>query len=405
MPASAKTRRIASLDVLRGLAVLAILLVNAAYFAYPWQSGPNPLLEPGAPGTLADWVVFNVVKVVFEAKFVSLFSMLFGVSVYLIGKERGAPEGRILRSRLFWLFLIGLIHGALIWYGDILLSYAIAGLLVMLARSWRVGALLAGAAVLYGLALLVIVGGGLAMTFIPPDQLPGVEAEVWAPGAQEMDRAVAALGGTLASAGAENLRVWVDTGLNSLPAYLLMASGLMMLGLALYKTGFFDGNWQPARYLGLVIAAMLALSALAWNAWQNHALGYPFLHMMGLGGGLNLVLAPVVTLGYASAIILALRAGSARWLTQALAPVGRMAFTNYLTQSVIMTSIFYGGRGLGLFGEVGRTELFLICLAIWAVQIAWSHWWLQRYAYGPLEWIWRSLTLGRLVPIRLAQPG
>jgi uncharacterized protein len=395
--------RIETLDVLRGFAVLGILMVNAAYFAYPWQAGANPTLAPFAAQSGPDWAAWAIKHVFFETKFISLFSMLFGVSIFLIGGERNDREaGALLRSRLFWLLLFGLAHGLLIWNGDILLTYACAGLLVALARSWSPRRLLIVGVVLFALNVLFVVGGGASLVFLPADELGAVRDEIWAPSPEALAETVATMRGGLMSATGENIANWVEFAGFGLPAYLAMTSGLMMIGLALFKLGFFEGRWSSAAYAGVILAGVAALAIISWQAVLNWRAGFPFPHSYGLGIAANWTLAPLATLAYASLLILAVKAGAWRWLTGALAPVGRMAFTNYLTQSLIMTTIFWGGRGFGFFGEPSRFELLLIVLAVWALQIIWSPLWLSRFQYGPMEWVWRSLTLGRLVQISRA---
>jgi uncharacterized protein len=140
--------RIKSLDVVRGIALLGILAVNAAFFAAPFQAAQNPLLPPLAVTDDTMWTWF-VMHVFFEFKMITLFSMLFGVSIYLVGGERSDKErGKVLRRRLAWLLLFGLLHGALLWYGDILLHYALCGFVVLFARSLKAPTLLIIGAVL-----------------------------------------------------------------------------------------------------------------------------------------------------------------------------------------------------------------------------------------------------------------
>jgi uncharacterized protein len=136
-----------------------------------------------------------------------------------------------------------------------------------------------------------------------------------------------------------------------------------------------------------------ALVPVAWLAWQVDVLERPVLGDKGL----SLLLSPAVSLAYIAGLVLLLRAGAGKLLSP-LAATGRMAFTNYITQSLVMTSIFYGGRG-ALMGEVDRPGLWALTIAIWILQLIWSSLWLSRFEMGPFEWVWRSLTLGRRVPL------
>lgn len=396
----AEGRRIKGLDVVRGFALLGILAVNAAYFAAPMQAAQNPSLAPIAvtPDTFGAWFGMHVF---FEFKMMTLFSMLFGASIFMIGGERGDKErGGVLRRRLFWLLLIGAAHGALIWYGDILFPYAIAGFIVLLARSWRPATLAIVGAILVALAAALMAGIGASLAFAPAEAQAEVRAEMWEPSAAEIARIVAAYQGGLISATSENFALWTGF-LGYLVFILPRIIGLMMIGMALFKWGFFSGNARLWVYVLAIVAGGLSLIAVAYQAEENATRGFEFLHMMGAGQLANSALSPFIALLYASVLVLVVKFGALKMLTDALAAVGRMAFTNYLTQSLIMTTIFYGGRGLGLYGEVDRVGLWAIVLAIWALQLIWSPLWLSRFSMGPFEWAWRRLSYGR--PLAMAR--
>lgn len=396
----AEGRRIKSLDVVRGLALLGILAVNAAYFAAPMQAAQNPSLAPIAIDDGSAWSWF-VMHVFFEFKMITLFSMLFGASIYMIGGERSDKErGAVLRRRLGWLVLIGALHGALIWYGDILLTYALTGLLVMLARSWRERTLMIVGVILFLLSVAVMWGLGAMLSMAPTEALEEVRAEMWAPSADEIARIVAAYQGGLVTATSENFRLWTEF-LTFIPIMMLRTAGVMMIGMALFKWGFFSGNARIGIYLAVAAIGALALAAVARQAQLNAELNFDFVHMMSVGMNLNGLLSPFISLLYASVLILLVKAGALKFLTDALAAVGRMAFTNYLMQSIIMTTIFYGGRGLGLYGEFDRVSLWGVVVAIWVLQLIWSPLWLSKYQMGLFEWAWRRLSYGR--PLAIAR--
>jgi uncharacterized protein len=169
--------------------------------------------------------------------------------------------------------------------------------------------------------------------------------------------------------------------------------GLMMIGLALFKAGFFVAGWSTDRYASLIGLGAAALAITGWLCWREDVLAGP----VPGGHAALLFLAPFASLAYASSLILLLRGAAAKWLAP-LAATGRMAFTNYVMQSVLMTSIFYGGRGAWM-GRVDRPGLWLIVFAVWALQLTLSPSWLARFEMGPLEWIWRCLTVGHFVPL------
>lgn len=399
-------KRIQTLDVLRGFALLGILAVNAPYFAAPWQTAFNPTLAPLAVDAETAWSWFAP-HVFFEMKCITLFSMLFGVSLYLVGGERDDREkGANLRRRLGWLLVFGLLHGALIWFGDILLMYAICGFIAMLARSWKPLTLIIVGVSLYAVSSLLTVGGGAAMALMPPETLAEMSAAMWAPSAEEIARITAAYQGGLISATVQNVTEWASFLQYGLIGFGPRTIGMMMIGLALFKTGFFSGRSPAWVYLIFVVIGLVALALVAWQAQLNYAAEFDFIHFHSRGSAANALLSPLITLLYASLLILLVKWGGVfKLLTGALAPVGRMAFTNYLTQSLIMTTIFWGGRGFGLFGEVTRPQLIGIVVAIWVLQLIWSPLWLSRFKMGPLEWVWRRLTYKGDVALLNAAPA
>lgn len=385
--------RITSLDVLRGLGILGILAVNAPFFANSFALEFDPLvLGPLDPASQSVWAI---VHTFFERKFVTLFSMLFGASILLIGGERDDRErGAILHRRLAWLLLFGLLHGTLIWFGDILLCYAIAGFLAAQVRSWTPGKLLGGGAVLFLAFALLEAGSTWAMAYFPEQLAEGMPfATVEAARAD-----IAAFGGALAQAQVANFEAWMTVMGYSL-FYVPATVGLMMIGMGLFKTGVLTARRGVFTYLLLLLTGAAAFAAMGWAVCREVAGGMDDPFATALRTTINAFLAPVMTLGYVALICLIVKS-PLRGLTRPLAATGQMAFTNYLTQSIIMTSIFYGGRGLGLFGTMTLAEQAMVVGAIWLVQLVWSPLWLAVFRYGPFEWVWRSLTFGRPVPFR-----
>lgn len=393
----ATKQRIAPLDLIRGLAILGILAVNADGFAATMSAYGNIDLWPFPHEgwtALSKWIV----DAFFHQKFITLFSMLFGVSLFLVGGERSDKlRGRLLRRRLFWLFVFALFHGLALWWGDVLLLYAWSGLFVMFARSWRPRALFLVGVLLYGLFTSLQILGPLMLQFAPPETQAEVAAQMH-PSAERIGQVQAQFAdarGSLAGAYRQNFAGWTALQLPSILAFVIPTVGLMMIGLGLFKTGFFKGERGVGTYVTTLLIGAVALAGVAWLSWQGVIAGAELLWADGVEGLLN----PLVSLGYASVLILMWKAGAAGFLSP-LAAAGRIALTNYLTQSLIMTSIFYGGRGLGLMGQVDRPALWGLVIAIWALQLIWSPLWLARFSMGPLEWVWRCLTYGRLVPIR-----
>lgn len=395
--------RIENLDVLRGFALLGILLVNAAAFAFPPDASVSLAAPPFAPTTLLDWFAAWGVHVLAEGKFVSLFSMLFGISLFLVGggspddKSERTAGGRRLLSRLFWLGLFGIAHGALLWFGDILLFYAVAGLLVLPVRHWRGRHLCIAGAILISLGLVLYGVPGWMLAQFDPDLAQQVFA---GPVPEDLLAQAEAMRGSVGEAAAQGFAFWLEWGLGTVLFFAPLTAGLMMVGLGLFKSGFFHGHWQTRSYLGVMGLGMVALGLIAAQTLANATAGYDALHMLTGGFVTNLALAPLVTLAYAAAIILGLRAGRLGLLRQWLEPVGRLALTNYIGQTLIMTTLFLGWRGFGLYGQVDRAALLGICVAVWVVQILFSRWYRTRYEQGPLEWAWRCLTDGRRYPFK-----
>jgi uncharacterized protein len=388
--------RYLSLDILRGLGVMGILAVNAVGFAQPMSVYLSPELSPhplvGAEAT-AWWVVHTF----FHFKFVTLFSMLFGVSILLVGGERAdKPRGALLRRRLGWLLVIGLIHGLVIWFGDILLLYACTGFLAMLARSWTPKRLFTVSITVILLGSILAVAPLIFLEGAPPDIQKQVIANMAQPGSDvPVATSIAVMKSGLLPAMTENAKQWLVLQPASVIVFIWRTGALMLLGMALFKTGFLTGKAKTWVY-----ATLIALGAvgLAWTGWENSAkLATHFAKPQAVGRyslAYEFMTLPI-TLGYASLAILLIRSAVVRKLLTPLSRLGQMAFTNYLTQSIIMTTIFWSGRGVGYFGDFTRVQLWMCVIAIWVLQLIWSPLWLSRFRMGPLEWIWRRLSYGK----------
>jgi uncharacterized protein len=390
--------RVFELDMLRGWAVLGILAVNAMAFAWPFELESAtvhlPWMDQPA-NRLAHWVT----DVFFHDKFRTLFSMLFGVSVFLVGGERSDETGgRRLRRRLFWLAVFGLVHGLALWFGDILMLYAWTGLFMMLCRSWPAGRLLwVGGAITAFFALL---GAGFSWFSANASGEFAAQMQAAMPrvSAAEIQASVDLYRSGLVGALTENFRHWMMLQGASLVMIVWPTLGLMMVGLGLYKIGFLTGR-APALVYGLVALVGIAnLALLGGFAWQDVRAGPDADPSHGLAS-VAASFPILITLAYASLLILLTRFGL-KPVTAALAPVGRMAFTNYLTQSLIMATLFYMPWGPRLFGSVDQAGLWAVVAAIWIAQLIWSPLWLSVFRMGPLEWLWRCLTYGRLLPFR-----
>jgi uncharacterized membrane protein YeiB/ABC-type multidrug transport system ATPase subunit len=388
-------KRILSLDLIRGFALAGVLAVNAAYFAAPLSAVVNPGSGPLAVSGGSAWS-WLLPYVLFEYKSMALFSMLFGASLYLVGGERGDVErSRVVRRRLAWLALFGAVHGIFFWFGDILLSYAVAGAIVLPLRSWAPRRLL-----ILGLSLFALTMGLIALMAGMVASLHGRElaaflATSWSPPSVTVAAEIAAYRSGFANALAANFGAWVEFQVQTLLFLTARTAGLMMIGLAAFKTGLLSGELPAPVYRRWLAIGGAALAILAWNGWDILRLDFPMARMQATGTLVTATLAPLVALGYAGGLILLLRTGRAKRLVAALAAAGRMAFTNYLLQSVLMSTLFWSGRGFGLYGQLSRPQVMIAAALLFAGQLVFSTFWLRRFEHGPLERLWRGLSLGR----------
>lgn len=403
-PETAKDRakdRIVLLDSLRGLAILGILICNIPVAFEPEVVAESvPFWPHGqAPASLAVWWI---TQTFFQQKFYTLFGMLFGASVLLVGGD-GGERGRtvMIVKRLLALLAIGLFHGLVLWQGDVLSFYAVVGLVVLLVRGWSARRLLATGIVLH----LAIQAWELWRTLsraarfdqpVPPDMAARIAKRAAAESAQYQ--------GDFMSSLTQNARGYWDFVTSSWqwpPIWPLMVLALMLMGMGLFKTGVLKGELSPTAHKALAAVGLSALVLVAavlalYLAVPSHP------QMLGrLARWMQAITAPAVSLGYLALLALALDGRVWRAVPAMLAPVGQMAFTNYLMQSVIMTVLAYGGRGPALFGKLDRPALAGIVLVSWLAQILWSRWWLKRFTMGPLEWVWRLAYRGP-APLRRA---
>ncbi|HMI41862.1 MAG TPA: DUF418 domain-containing protein [Sphingomicrobium sp.] len=399
---AAKAKRFATLDIVRGVAVMGILAMNIVGFAMPDQAYLNPrAYGTEGPIDLASWA-FNFVFI--DGKMRGLFSFLFGASMLLVierARANGESEARVHFSRMLWLLLFGYLHFYFIWYGDILTGYATLGMVAWFFRDQSERTLVKWAAILIGVQFVLF--AFFALSFAQASAAattPGATSETvkqWAemseafsiPSSTELARSLAIYRGD-----------WLGLSLDKLsnrttePLFMLSMFGwetlaYLLLGMALLKNGFFAGQWDDARYrramtrgFGIAIPAYILIAAMVWLS--DFAVPQMMLAMAA-----TVLFRPIMVVAIAALIILATRRGGR--LVERIAATGRAAFTNYLGTSLIMTSLFYG-YGLGWFGTLSRAELWLVVLPMWALMLAWSKPWLDRFQYGPFEWLWRSLA-------------
>ncbi len=386
--------RIVALDAIRGVAVMGILCLNIIVFAMPQAAASNP--RAYGLHTRIDLWVWIVDFVALDGRMRGLFSLLFGASMLLI-VDRAGPRGAAVHfRRMAALLAFGLIHAVLIWHGDILVLYAATGALAYVFHDQRPRTLL-----LIGLASLAI--NALVMASMPLAVLAGPSASAgfapyFTPDAADIAAELALYRGSYGGIVADNLRE-LGRMLGSMWFIGTETLGYMLLGMAAYRGGMLTGQWRRRTYAAWAVLALTIGAAIhALVAWWM--IGRDF-DLLAVATGMTLlpVRVPMV-LGYVALILLLIRPGGV--ITTRVAAAGRMAFTNYLATSVVMCLIFYG-YGLGLFGHVSRATAYLLVLGMWGAMLLWSKPWLDRFAYGPLEWAWRSLARGSWQPMR-AEP-
>jgi len=403
-----------SIDAVRGFAVLGILLMNIVGMGLPTFAYINPTYYGGHEG--ADLWAWAINYVVADGKMRGLFTMLFGASMMLIAdRAEGQIPGpaSIHYRRVFWLFVFGMVHAYFLFFGDILVTYAVAGALVFLVRRWSP-------------KLLILIGAlGLAMLaargLIEGAHLAQLREAAAAPDATEAIRKSweqqSFILNPPASFGASEVAAYQGGFLDALKARafvaLLMQTVLMinetlpeavaqmMIGVGLYRSGFFTLGWSSRAYGSmLALGWAVAMPVTGWIAWRIASSGFdPFLmHDLSYWGALP---RPFVALAHASAVLLLVRSGALGWLVNRLAAAGRMALSNYLGTSII-TSLVFCGYGLGLYGKLQRHELYYVVAVIWLLILLWSRPWMQHFHYGPFEWLWRSLVRWKRQPFRKA---
>jgi uncharacterized protein len=392
-------QRIVALDVLRGVAVLGILGTNIQHFAMFAGTVRNPTLYGSLDG--ANFWVYAVTYTFAYQKFLPIFAMLFGAGLLLAAGRREAagldPTGFHYR-RMTVLLFIGLIHAYLIWYGDILVAYALCGMLVFQLRRVSPHVLIALGGALLAVSPLIRV-----LFFILPGLLGG------GGGGADIEQVIADDLEAFRGPWIEQLRMratYVLEGQTTGFAVVLLwrASGLMAIGMGLYKLGVLTGQRSNRFYatlaglaLGIAVPlTVLGLAACALTDWDNFWLRFlsnQIIYWFGI----------VMSLAWISIAMLACRNGCRSWLGRSLGAVGRLALTNYLLQSLLCTFVFYG-HGLGLYGSVDRTGQVAVAAGIWSLQLIASPLWLRYFRYGPAEWLWRSLAYGRTGSVMMDRP-
>jgi uncharacterized protein len=426
----AAAERVTSVDVLRGVAVLGILAANIIVFGLPMNENYSPRLSAD-PGDL-NQVVWVLTHVIIDGKMMTIFSMLFGAGLVLMGSradERGRPLARLYYRRIFWLLAIGLVHSYFIWVGDILVPYAECGLLLYPLRRKSARALIVLGILLILVFVLLGTGVGAGIDYIrtTAERVEAAKAAGESPAegdAQihefwtqlrphiEVTREERASSAAAEIAGyrapyleivARRGEVLLGIQTIGFPLGMLwIVGGRMLLGMGLMKLGVFSATLSVSSYRRLVAFGYgLGLPLVAYDTVQLLRHDFHFMDLFRSIVLLNTFGSILIALGHVGVVMLIVKAGRAPGITRRLAAVGQMALTNYLIQSLACTFLFYG-YGFGLFGMLDRLQLAGVVLIIWTAQILYSAPWLRYFRFGPAEWLWRSLTYWKLQPLRRA---
>jgi uncharacterized protein len=422
-----KAARVESLDILRGVAVLGILMMNITAFGLLGQAYDNPLADGGATGP--NLAAYKIINVGFEGTMRGIFSLLFGAGIVLLTERMEQAGAGIMAAevhfrRMGWMMLAGIIHWTLLlWFGEILFAYSLCGMLLFALRKLPVRVQLALAAVLLAASVAknydhsrALVETEAAASAASQAKTRGVElsfdqtmaVEAWAEeSAHFMPDAIMAKAqrdwhsGSWWNAVKGQFDFAYEFQWTQAPRWLLTDMiPFMLIGMGLLRLGIL-GAGRPARtYWAMLLGGYAAGLALGLRE-LDIILASNFSPLGFAAAGETYQFSRLaMVIGHLGLLLLFIRSGALGWLQRALAAVGQMALTNYLMQTVICTLLFYG-FGLGLYGQLERHQLYFVVFAIWAVELIWSPLWLARYRFGPFEWLWRSLTYWQRQPMKL----
>jgi uncharacterized protein len=397
--------RVETLDVLRGFALLGILAMNVRAMAAPMSAYMYPYHPFDYTG--ASRAAYLFTSVAFDLKMMGLFSMLFGAGALLYAAKTtpdGKAPGALWFRRMGWLLAIGLVHAYLIWDGDILVPYALCGMLLLWwVRRWPAWALAAAAVALLAVGASLSAMYGQMWNGLPAEARAS-ESELWMPTREQSNAQLADLHGSYV----EVVAARAPSAFEAQTFYFLgfffwRCGGMMLLGMALWKWGFLDGR-RAAREYRITAATCLpiGLALAAYGSSRLEAVRYAMPERI-LADLWNYTGAVLTSIGYAATLILIVRSGALAALRHALSAVGQMALTNYLMHSVIGAIVFLGW-GFGLAGRIDYAEQLLFVAGVWTLQLIVSPLWLRQFRFGPAEWVWRSLTYGERQPMRRTTP-
>lgn len=401
---TAGNERVETIDVLRGLALFGILAANIRGFAGPAAAYFQPDVYWGG---LADRIAQAFIDTFIQQKFITIFAFLFGVGFAAQlsrAESRGSRFGWMYARRLLVLTIFGLLHGLFIWMGDILLVYGLIGFALFFFRRRADRTLIAWAVI--GMLIPLFLAGTVTAVVAS-----GAPVPLPPPPTQEELRTTTAVfaEGTWSEIQQQRASDAVAQNWGMMPFFGSQVLGHFLLGYLAWRRRFFQPSPESLLHyrqvmiwaLAIGLAGNITATALRWIFDLQIFALTPLMFVVML---IQSVAVPALSLGYVCAVILLCHSVAWRRRLARFGAVGRTALSNYLLQSVIGTLLFYS-YGLGLFGTMGPALLLIPTLAIYALQVMISPWWLSRFRFGPAEWLWRSLTYGTLQPFVRESPA
>jgi uncharacterized protein len=423
--------RVASVDVIRGLALMGILAMNIVNFGWPQAVYGTPIIPPNFDYDWGNVGLWGFNHLFFDTKMMTLFSMLFGAGLVLMSdraKGRGAKMGGVYYRRVFWLLVIGLIHAYLIWDGDILVWYASCGLLLYPVRKWSPKTLIIVGVCMNLIFVPLLLGfrfGGIPYMKRTAERVEaqtkaGEKPSEWDKNVSERYKEMTKQekprwedfvteiavhrGGYwgIVKDRASTL-IWAQT-LGFVFGGVWLAGGRMLIGMGLMKLGVFGAQLSKRAYqimmvVGYGIGLPLMLFDVVHESMNGFFLGRTLWYVLDGWPFLTLYGSLFVVFGHIGLVMLICQTNALPWLTRRLGAAGRMALSCYLFDSIFCSTLFYG-YGLDFFGSLHRPLLYAIVITIWTAQLLICPLWLEKFRFGPAEWLWRSLTYWKLQPMK-----
>ncbi len=398
---TSSNQRFRALDLIRGVAVLGILIMNIYGFSniFAYYMNPYALGEPSS----SDVWVWSMTHIFADQKFYTLFSMLFGAGIMLMAeraKAQGITAAKYHYRRIFWLLIFGLIHAWFIWLGDILFMYAVMGLWVYLFTDTTPKTKLITGIVLIALYSLYMATVSIFINHIPAEDIE-LMFNMFYPDQATIQEETLPYLTSYAAQLEHRIDFFKENVLTmGLGFGIFRIGGSMLVGMALYQYGVLTAARSTKFYWSLLLICFtVGFLITAYDMTTLFANDFAFEILLLSFMTTTNVAALFIALGYVALLALWCKSDSRGRIKKSFEAVGRMAFTNYIAQSLICTSIFYS-FGFGLFTELSRLQLMGIVAIVFLLQLIWSPWWLKRYHYGPLEWLWRSLTYAKIQAFR-----